>query len=60
LDAHENWVVNDLQSLGVPNEVDWSQFGLGNEFGDVNQLVTSPGGPSGGTAVGGGGSSSGV
>jgi len=58
LDAHEILVVNDLQNLGVPNEVDWSQFGLGGDFGDVNQLVTSPGGPSGDTAVGGGGSSS--
>ncbi|CAG1988408.1 unnamed protein product, partial [Fusarium graminearum] len=24
LQSHEDWVVNDLQSLGVPNETDWS------------------------------------
>jgi len=32
LDAHEILVVNDLQNLGVPNEVDWSQFGPGGRL----------------------------
>ena len=58
LDAHESWVVSNLQGLGVPNKVDWSQFGLSDEFRDVNRLVTSPSEPFSGTVVGGGGSSS--
>lgn len=51
LDSHENWVVNDLQCLGVPNETDWSSFGIGDDFAGVGQLTTSVGEPSGGTAA---------
>ena len=40
LNAHEHWVVNDLQSLGVPNEPDWSQFGLGEQI-DLGPLLTA-------------------
>lgn len=49
LQSHEDWVVSDLQSLGVPNEIDWSSLGLGDGFGDVGPL-TGPvvgGSPSG-------------
>lgn len=60
LDAHEHWVVDDLHCLGVPDEVDWSQFGLGNDFNDVTRLSTTVGESSGGTAAKGGGSSSGA
>ncbi|KAJ3542073.1 hypothetical protein NM208_g4292 [Fusarium decemcellulare] len=47
LESHESWVVRDLQSLGVPNEVDWSGLGLGDGFGDVGLLVPADGSPSG-------------
>ncbi|KAF4463893.1 hypothetical protein FALBO_9280 [Fusarium albosuccineum] len=46
LDSHEDWVVRDLHSLGVPNEVDWSGLGLGDGFGDVGLLVPADGSPS--------------
>ncbi|CCF44766.1 hypothetical protein CH063_03421 [Colletotrichum higginsianum] len=39
LDAHEQGVVGDLQSIGVPNEVDWPSFGIGEEFADLGSLV---------------------
>ncbi|GKU17303.1 unnamed protein product, partial [Fusarium langsethiae] len=50
LQSHEDWVVSDLQSLVVPNDVDWASLGLGDGFNDVGPLRDS--------AVG--GSSSGV
>jgi predicted transcriptional regulator len=52
LEGHEYWVVDDLQHLGVPNDPDWSSFGLG-DFSDVGPLV-------GETSSGGAGPSSGV
>jgi hypothetical protein len=39
LDSHEQFVVEDLQSMGVPNEVDWSTFGFENDFADLGPLV---------------------
>ncbi|EXK24296.1 hypothetical protein FOMG_18967 [Fusarium oxysporum f. sp. melonis 26406] len=39
LQSHEEWVVKDLQSLGVPNDVEWSSLGLGNDFNDVGSLL---------------------
>jgi hypothetical protein len=56
LEAHEHWVVNDLQALGVPNEFDWSSLGLGEDLTDVGPLVCS--GDSGGTVAAAAGSSS--
>ena len=47
LDAHEYWVADDLQSLGVPNDPDWTSFGLGEEFAGLGPIV--PPEPSGGT-----------
>lgn len=41
LESHENWVVRDLQSLGVPNEVDWSSLGLGEDFSGLGPLLGS-------------------
>lgn len=41
LESHEQWVVHDLQELGIPNEVDWSSLGLGDGFNDVGPLVPS-------------------
>ncbi|CAF3615951.1 unnamed protein product [Fusarium graminearum] len=41
LQSHEDWVVNDLQSLGVSNETDWSLFGLSDDFNDVGPLKDS-------------------
>lgn len=41
LQSHEEWVVNDLQSLGVPNDIDWASLGLGEEFNDVGPLRSS-------------------
>lgn len=35
----EQMVVSDIQSLGIPNDVDWSTFGLGNKFVDLGALV---------------------
>lgn len=37
LDAHERYVVEDLQFLGVPEEPDWSALGLG-DFADLGPL----------------------
>lgn len=39
LESHENWVVGDLRSLGVPNEVDWSSLGLGEDFNGLGPLL---------------------
>ncbi|EXF84887.1 hypothetical protein CFIO01_13752 [Colletotrichum fioriniae PJ7] len=55
LDAHERWVVNDLQAAGVSNEADWASFGIGDEFASLGPLVSSSdtrqviGGSSGGS-----------
>jgi hypothetical protein len=38
VDAHEHWVVKDLESLGVPEDVDWVALGLGEEFADLGSL----------------------
>lgn len=40
LESHENWVVHDLQALGVPTEPDWTQFGLG-DFSELGPLVST-------------------
>ncbi|ORY71530.1 uncharacterized protein BCR38DRAFT_311094, partial [Pseudomassariella vexata] len=29
LDSHERCLVEDMRSMGVPEDVDWSSFGLG-------------------------------
>lgn len=47
LGSHEQWVVHDLQALGVPNEPDWSQFGLG-EIPELGPLLTAGESPSAG------------
>lgn len=39
LDSHEHFVVEDLQSMGVSNEVDWSSLGFGSDFVDLGPLV---------------------
>lgn len=39
LNAHEHWVVDDIQALGAPNDANWAEFGLGEEFSDVGPLV---------------------
>lgn len=44
LDSHEHYVVDDIQSLGVPNSIDWSALGLGDEFAAVGPLVPEPSG----------------
>jgi hypothetical protein len=41
LDSHEHYVVDDIQSMGVPNDVDWASFGLGEEFAELGPLVPS-------------------
>lgn len=41
LESHEQFVVGDLQSLGVSNEMDWSTLGLGDEFAELGSLVPS-------------------
>lgn len=38
LDAHEDAVVRDLQVDHVPNDVDWSSLGLGDDFLDASPL----------------------
>ena len=45
LDGHEQALVEDLQSIGVPNDVDWSSFGLGLEFESLGPLVPGTGTP---------------
>jgi len=35
----EDGVVNDLQQLGVPNDVDWPSLGVGLEFADLGPLI---------------------
>ncbi|PTB34720.1 hypothetical protein M441DRAFT_63226, partial [Trichoderma asperellum CBS 433.97] len=35
----EDGVVNDLQHMGVPNDVDWSSLGVGLEFADLGPLI---------------------
>lgn len=42
LNAHKHWVVDDLQSIGMPNEPDWLEFSLGKV--DLSLLLV--GGPS--------------
>jgi hypothetical protein len=41
LESHERHVVEDLHALGVPDNVDFSVFGLGDEFNDITQLSSS-------------------
>ncbi|KAJ0128879.1 Secreted in xylem 9 [Fusarium oxysporum f. sp. albedinis] len=43
LDAHENALVEDLQVDHVPNDVDWSAFGLGDDFLNALPLFDSGG-----------------
>lgn len=43
LNAHEHHVVEDIQALGVPNDADWSSYGLGEEFADVGWLLPASG-----------------
>ncbi|EXK75825.1 hypothetical protein FOQG_19411 [Fusarium oxysporum f. sp. raphani 54005] len=38
LDAHEDAVVRDLQVDHVPNDVDWSSLGLGDDFLNASPL----------------------
>ncbi|KAF4772774.1 hypothetical protein HER10_EVM0005325 [Colletotrichum scovillei] len=45
LDAHERWVVSDLQAAGVSNDADWPSFGIGDEFASLGPLVSSSGNP---------------
>jgi hypothetical protein len=45
LDAHEKYVVSDLQALGVPNSADWLSFGVGDEFADLGPLSGNPSTP---------------
>lgn len=37
----ENFVIGDIQSMGVPNNPDWSSLGLGDEFAELGSLVPS-------------------
>lgn len=39
----EDRVVNDLQHMGVPNDVDWSSLGVGFEFTDLGPLIPQNG-----------------
>ncbi|CCF44382.1 hypothetical protein CH063_13814 [Colletotrichum higginsianum] len=39
LGAHERGVVEELQFMGVSNDVDWSSFGLGDDFSGLGPLV---------------------
>ncbi|OHW97239.1 hypothetical protein CSPAE12_04085 [Colletotrichum incanum] len=43
LDAHERGMVEELQFMQVPNDVDWSLYGLGDEFSDLGPLVQASG-----------------
>ncbi|CZS83168.1 unnamed protein product [Fusarium graminearum] len=52
LQSHEDWIVRDLESLGVPNEIDWASLGLGDDFGDVGPLKEPPVGESSSGVVG--------
>lgn len=38
LDAHERFVVDDLQFMGVPEDPDWASLGLGDEFVNLGPL----------------------
>lgn len=58
LNSHESHIVDDLQFMGVPNDVDWASLGLGDEFTNASPLVPPQGQSSGGTVAGGEGSSS--
>ncbi|KAH9234144.1 hypothetical protein K456DRAFT_52484 [Colletotrichum gloeosporioides 23] len=40
LDAHERWVVNNLQFQGVENNPDWTGFGISEEFADLGPLLS--------------------
>lgn len=37
--AAEQSAVQDLQQLGVPNDVDWSSLGVGLDFEDLGPLI---------------------
>ncbi|SCN91155.1 uncharacterized protein FFE2_07218 [Fusarium fujikuroi] len=41
LDAHESALVEDLQVDHIPNDVDWSAFGLGDNFLNASPLFDS-------------------
>jgi cell division protein FtsL len=43
LDAHEGALLEDLQVDHVPNNVDWSALGLGDDFLNASPLVDSGG-----------------
>lgn len=38
LDSHERWIENDLNFMGVPSDVNWADFGLGDGFADVTPI----------------------
>jgi hypothetical protein len=39
VDAHERWVVHDIQAQGIPNDVDWATLGLGDELANASPLI---------------------
>ncbi|PNP61354.1 hypothetical protein FNYG_13913 [Fusarium nygamai] len=41
LDAHEGALLEDLQADHVPNDVDWSALGLGDDFLNASPLLDS-------------------
>ncbi|KAF6796481.1 hypothetical protein CMUS01_15846 [Colletotrichum musicola] len=43
LDAHERFVVSDLQAVGLGNDPPWSLFGFGDEFVGLGPLVDGAG-----------------
>jgi predicted nuclease with TOPRIM domain len=47
LDAHESALVQDLRVDHVPDDVDWSAFGIGDDFLNASSLVESGGSSSG-------------
>lgn len=47
LDAHESALVEDLQVDHIPNDVDWSALGLGDDFLNASPLFDSGGTSSG-------------
>lgn len=47
LDAHEDALLRDLQVDHVPNDVDWSALGLGDDFLDASPLFEVGGSSSG-------------